>query len=52
MSKAGALDLATGLGGKIEKNEVLSAVEQYVKFDLFFVFVFFGSGFDDVELIM
>lgn len=28
MSKAGALDLASGLGGKIEKTEVLSAVEQ------------------------
>jgi hypothetical protein len=29
MSKPGALDLASGLGGKIEKSEVLSAVEQY-----------------------
>ncbi|CAN1342310.1 Cycloartenol-C-24-methyltransferase 1 [Linum perenne] len=32
MSKAGALDLASGLGGKIEKQEVLSAVEQYEKY--------------------
>ncbi|CAI0393814.1 unnamed protein product [Linum tenue] len=32
MSKAGALDLASGLGGKIEKKEVLSAVEQYEKY--------------------
>ncbi|KAK3223927.1 hypothetical protein Dsin_010952 [Dipteronia sinensis] len=32
MSKAGALDLASGLGGKIEKDEVLSAVEQYEKY--------------------
>ena len=29
MSKAGALDLASGLGGKIDKTEVLSAVEKY-----------------------
>ena len=29
MSKARALDLATGLGGKIEKQEVLSAVDKY-----------------------
>ncbi|KAI9169458.1 hypothetical protein LWI28_012623 [Acer negundo] len=32
MSKAGALDLASGVGGKIEKDEVLSAVEQYEKY--------------------
>lgn len=32
MSKAGALDLASGVGGKIEKKEVLSAVEQYEKY--------------------
>lgn len=30
MSKAGAFDLASGLGGKIDKNEVLSAVDKYV----------------------
>lgn len=29
MSKAGAFDLASGLGGKIDKNEVLSAVDKY-----------------------
>ncbi|XP_058073696.1 cycloartenol-C-24-methyltransferase-like isoform X2 [Magnolia sinica] len=29
MSKAGPLDLASGLGGKIDKKEVLSAVHQY-----------------------
>lgn len=29
MSKAGALDLASGVGGKIDKTEVLSAVEKY-----------------------
>lgn len=32
MSKAGALDLATGLGGKIDKSDVLSAVEKYEKY--------------------
>ncbi|XP_043692291.1 cycloartenol-C-24-methyltransferase [Telopea speciosissima] len=32
MSKEGALDLASGVGGKIEKNEVLSAVDQYEKY--------------------
>ncbi|PON57538.1 Sterol methyltransferase [Trema orientale] len=32
MSKAGALDLASGVGGKIEKNQVLSAVEKYEKY--------------------
>ena len=29
MSKTGALDLASGVGGKIKKKEVQSAVEQY-----------------------
>ncbi|KAK9169837.1 hypothetical protein Syun_001977 [Stephania yunnanensis] len=32
MSKAGALDLASGLGGKMEKKDVLSAVDQYEKY--------------------
>lgn len=32
MSKAGAFDLASGLGGKIDKNEVLSAVDKYEKY--------------------
>ncbi|KAK9123226.1 hypothetical protein Sjap_012828 [Stephania japonica] len=32
MSKAGALDLASGVGGKIEKKDVLSAVDQYEKY--------------------
>ncbi|XP_059598050.1 cycloartenol-C-24-methyltransferase isoform X1 [Vitis vinifera] len=32
MSKAGALDLASGVGGKIQKDEVLSAVEKYEKY--------------------
>lgn len=32
MSKAGAMDLATGLGGKIEKEEVLDAVDKYEKY--------------------
>lgn len=32
MSRTGALDLATGVGGKIEKQEVQSAVEQYEKY--------------------
>nr|GFB26862.1 cycloartenol-C-24-methyltransferase [Tanacetum cinerariifolium] len=32
MSKAGAFDLATGLGGKIEKDDVLSAVDKYEKY--------------------
>ncbi|KAG6762370.1 hypothetical protein POTOM_032866 [Populus tomentosa] len=32
MSKAGALDLATGLGGKIDKSDVLTAVEKYEKY--------------------
>ncbi|CAH1423856.1 unnamed protein product [Lactuca virosa] len=32
MSKAGALDLASGLGGKIEKDDVLSAVDKYEKY--------------------
>ncbi|MBA0736352.1 hypothetical protein Gogos_009914 [Gossypium gossypioides] len=36
MSKAGALDLASGLGGKIEKTEVLSAVEQYERYHVFY----------------
>ncbi|KAK4725376.1 hypothetical protein R3W88_028155 [Solanum pinnatisectum] len=32
MSKSGTLDLASGVGGKIEKKEVLSAVEKYEKY--------------------
>ncbi|KAB5541014.1 hypothetical protein DKX38_013988 [Salix brachista] len=32
MSKAGALNLASGLGGKIDKSDVLSAVEKYEKY--------------------
>ncbi|CAA2958172.1 cycloartenol-C-24-methyltransferase [Olea europaea subsp. europaea] len=32
MSKAGALDLASGLGGKIDKSDVLSAVDKYEKY--------------------
>ncbi|WRX10491.1 hypothetical protein QQP08_002978 [Theobroma cacao] len=36
MSKAGALDLASGLGGKIEKTDVLSAVEKYEKYHVFY----------------
>ncbi|TQE12968.1 hypothetical protein C1H46_001343 [Malus baccata] len=32
MSKAGALDLASGLGGKIDKTDVLSAVDKYEKY--------------------
>ncbi len=34
MSKKGALDLASGLGGKLDKKEVLSAVEKYFFFFL------------------
>ncbi|XWS77394.1 hypothetical protein CRYUN_Cryun01aG0257800 [Craigia yunnanensis] len=36
MSKAGALDLASGLGGKIDKTEVLSAVEKYEQYHIFY----------------
>ncbi|KAK7818288.1 cycloartenol-c-24-methyltransferase [Quercus suber] len=36
MSKAGALDLASGVGGKIDKNAVLSAVDQYEKYHVFY----------------
>ncbi|XP_010547283.1 PREDICTED: cycloartenol-C-24-methyltransferase-like [Tarenaya hassleriana] len=32
MSKYGAMDLASGLGGKIDKSDVLSAVEKYEKY--------------------
>ncbi|GFY96219.1 sterol methyltransferase 1 [Actinidia rufa] len=32
MSKPGALDLASGVGGKMEKKEVLAAVEKYEKY--------------------
>ncbi|PRQ54746.1 putative sterol 24-C-methyltransferase [Rosa chinensis] len=32
MSKAGAFDLASGLGGKIDKRDVLSAVDKYEKY--------------------
>ncbi|XP_010923409.2 cycloartenol-C-24-methyltransferase 1 [Elaeis guineensis] len=36
MSKSGALDLASGVGGKIDKKEVKSAVEQYEKYHVYF----------------
>ncbi|KAI8545864.1 hypothetical protein RHMOL_Rhmol07G0070500 [Rhododendron molle] len=36
MSKAGALDLATSVGGEIDKNEVLSAVEKYEKYHCYY----------------
>ncbi|KAF7137453.1 hypothetical protein RHSIM_Rhsim07G0057300 [Rhododendron simsii] len=36
MSKAGAFDLATGVGGKIEKDEVLSAVDKYEKYHSYY----------------
>uniref|UniRef100_A0A2P2LHM7 Cycloartenol-C-24-methyltransferase n=1 Tax=Rhizophora mucronata TaxID=61149 RepID=A0A2P2LHM7_RHIMU len=36
MSKAGALDLASGLGGKMEKSQVLSAVEKYEKYHVYY----------------
>ncbi|XP_021280016.1 cycloartenol-C-24-methyltransferase 1-like [Herrania umbratica] len=36
MSKTGALDLASGLGGKIEKTDVLSAVEKYEKYHVLY----------------
>ncbi|KAE8676811.1 Cycloartenol-C-24-methyltransferase 1 [Hibiscus syriacus] len=36
MSKAGAFDLASGVGGKIDKSEVLSAVEKYEKYHVFY----------------
>lgn len=32
MSKSGAMDLASNLGGKIDKSDVLTAVEKYVCF--------------------
>lgn len=32
MSRSGALDLATGVGGKLEKKDVKSAVDQYEKY--------------------
>ncbi|KAG6408575.1 hypothetical protein SASPL_131591 [Salvia splendens] len=32
MSKAGTLDLASGVGGKIQKDDVLSAVDKYEKY--------------------
>lgn len=34
MSKSGTLDLASGLGGKIDKEEVKSAVDEYVYLNL------------------
>ncbi|XP_039118675.1 cycloartenol-C-24-methyltransferase 1-like isoform X2 [Dioscorea cayenensis subsp. rotundata] len=36
MSKSGALDLTTNLGGKIKKQEVQSAVQQYEKYHVCF----------------
>lgn len=32
MAKGGALDLASGLGGKIQKDDVLEAVDKYFLF--------------------
>ncbi|KAL9424380.1 hypothetical protein AB3S75_036294 [Citrus x aurantiifolia] len=44
MSKAGAFDLASGVGGKIDKTEVLSAVEKYEKYH-----VCYGGGEEERE---
>lgn len=40
MEKSGALDLATGLGGKLKKEEVESAVEKYIILCPFYDFFF------------
>ncbi|KAK9290739.1 hypothetical protein L1049_008915 [Liquidambar formosana] len=42
MSKSGALDLASGVGGKIEKQKALSAVSKYEKYHV-------GYGGDEEE---
>lgn len=45
MSKSGALDLASGVGGKLQKKQVLSTVQRYLPFlvenayALFLVFI-------------
>jgi sterol 24-C-methyltransferase len=36
MSKAGAFDLATGVGGEIPKDDVLSAVNKYEKYHSYY----------------
>ncbi|XP_050211056.1 cycloartenol-C-24-methyltransferase [Mercurialis annua] len=36
MSKGGALDLASGVGGKIDKDDVLSAVDKYEKYHVYY----------------
>ena len=36
MSKAGAMDLASGLSGKIDKTEILSAIEKYEQCHVFY----------------
>ncbi|KAH0931473.1 hypothetical protein HID58_008590 [Brassica napus] len=46
MSKSGAMDLASNLGGKIDKSDVLTAVEKYVNkyYDLATSFYEYGWG--------
>lgn len=53
MSKAGAFDLASGLGGKIEKDDVLSAVDKYISlYKLLNLFNFLKSLLLGVYVIM
>lgn len=49
MSKAGALDLASGLGGKIAKDDVLSAVDKY--FHRFLSFLILLSALMHVDFL-
>lgn len=49
MSKAGAFDLASGLGGKLQKDEVLSAVEKYGERQRFYGVSFFTSLFTTID---
>ena len=44
MSKSGALDLASGVGGKLQKKQVLSTVQRYLPFlveNAYALFLFF-----------
>lgn len=42
MSKQGAFDLAFGVGGRIGKDEVLSAVDKYIYLSLSLCLYVFG----------
>ena len=52
MSKSGALDLASGVGGKLQKKQVLSTVQRYLPFPVENAYALFLVFFWLIEKIL